>query len=159
MQFRINHILGPATAALAPEGRMTVVQAHGHDPAHDIVRRVWPDQSMPFISRHDIIRELRSRLGNQQSQFSISGLTDAKSLFRFDMHTLPVFEDREIGALSLSSAWNNAVYFAEVKEELAQQVVAQGTRYLDVTRGVLREHGGLWFVNETFSVKRVGGAL
>ena len=152
MHFRIEHILAPAAKALTPGGQMTVVQAHGRDPAHDIVRRVWPDQPLPFISRHDIIQALRRALGGMKSNYTFSGLTDATSLFRFDMHTLPVFEDKEIGAQSLSSAWNNAIYFAEVKEQLAQDAVREGTRYLDITRDVLREHGGLWFVNETFNV-------
>jgi hypothetical protein len=154
MRFRIDHMLHPVVEALAPDGQMTVVQAHGNDPAHEIVRRIWPDQPIPFVSRYDIIRELRRALGGAQAGFTFSGLTDAKSLFRFDMHTLPVLEDQEIGALSLMSAWNNAVYFAEVKEEFSQAAIREGTRYLDITRDVLREHGGLWFVNETFSVCR-----
>ena len=154
MHFRIDHMLHPVVEALAPGGQMAVVQPHGNDPAHEIVRRIWPDQPIPFVSRYDIIRVLRSALSETQAEFTFSGLTDAKSLFRFDMHTLPVLEDQEIGALSLSSAWNNAVYFAEVKEELAQTAIRDGTRYLDITRDVLREHGGLWFVNETFSVSR-----
>lgn len=154
MRFRFDHMLEPVMSALSPGGRMTVVQAHGNDPAHDIVRRFWPDQPMPFISRHDIIRNLRSSLGEDQYRFTFTGLTDAKSLFRFDMHTLPVPESQEVGALSLSSAWNNAVYFAEIKEELAQAAISEGPRYLDVTREVLLEHDGLWFVNETFSATR-----
>lgn len=154
MRFRIDHTLGPVVSALAPAGRMTVVQAHGQDPAHQIVRRIWPDVPMPFISRHEIIRELRRAMGEEQGEFTFTGLTDATSLFRFDMHTLPVFEGAAIGALSLQSAFNNAVYFAEVKEELAQAAIREGSRYLDITREVLREHGGLWFVNETFSVTR-----
>ena len=157
MRFRIDHMLRPVTAALAPGGKMTVVQAHGNDPAHEIVKRVWPGVPMPFISRHDIIRELRRSMGQIQSEFNFSGLTDATSLFRFDMHTLPIFEGSEIGALSLTSAWNNAVYFAEVKEELAQAAIREGSRYLDITRDVLRKHGGLWFVNETFSATRKSG--
>lgn len=154
MRFRIDHMLHPVASALAPGGRMTVVQAHGNDPAHEIIQGIWPDQPMPFISRHDIIRELRRSLGEGQADYTLAGLTDATSLFRFDMHTLPVVEGREIGALSLTSAWNNAVYFAEVKEDLAQAAIREGNRYLDVTRDVLRRHGGLWFVNETFSVTR-----
>ena len=134
---------------------MTVVQAHGQDPAHEIVRRVWPDQPIPFISRYDTIQALRRKLGRLEPKFSFSGLTDATSLFRFDMHTLPILEDMEIGTLSLSSAWNNAIYFAEVKEDLAQAAVREGSRYLEVTRDVLLKHGGLWFVNETFSATRL----
>jgi hypothetical protein len=154
MIFRIDHVLTPVSATLATGGMMTVVQAHGEDPAHEIVQRTWPNQPIPFISRHEIIRELRRALGNTRSDYTFTGLTNAKSLFRFDMHTMPVFEGNEIGALSLTSAWNNAIYFAEVKEELAQAAIREGTRCLDITSDVLQRHGGLWFVNETFSVTR-----
>jgi hypothetical protein len=154
MKSRIDHILTPVSAALAKGGMMTVVQAHGEDAAHEIIQRIWPDQAIPFISRYDIIRELSRSMGAARSDYTFTGLTNAKSLFRFDMHTLPVFEGNAIGALSLMSAWNNAIYFAEVKEELVQAEVREGTRYLDITRDVLHRHGGLWFVNETFSVTR-----
>ncbi len=153
-KFRIDHMLKPVADALAPGGQMTVIQSHGQDPAHEIVQKVWPDQLIPSVSRYDIIRELRRAFGAQQGNFSFSGLTDAKSLFRFDMHTLPAAPDQDLGALSLSSAWNNAVYFAEVKEELAQAAMREGNRYLEVTSDVLAKSGGLWFVNETFSVTR-----
>ncbi len=154
MRFRIDYVLKPVVSALAPGGQMTVVQSHGQDPAHEIVRGIWPDQPMPFIGRHDIIRDLRRSLGKRKSTLTFSGLTDARSLFRFDMHTLPVLDSRELGVLSLASAWNNAVYFAQVKEDLAQEAMREGMRYLDVTHEVLRRHGGLWFINETFSARR-----
>ena len=32
--------------------------------------------------------------------------------------------------------------------------MAQGSRHMDITADVLRAHGGLWFVNETFSITR-----
>ena len=154
MRFRIDHVLGPVARALAPGGQMTVIQAHGTDPAHEIVQNVWPDQPLPVVSRYGIIKALRQGMGKQQREYSFTGLTDSRSLFRFDMHTLPVIEGHNLGALSLSSAWNNAVYFAQVKEELAQAAIREGSHYLDVTRDVLQKHGGLWFVDESFSVVR-----
>lgn len=154
MEFRINYVLKPVLAALARGGQMSVVQSHGKDPAHEIVRRVWPDQQIPFVSRYDVMRELRRALGPDQSALSFTGLTDSRSLFRFDMHTLPIVEDQQIGALSLSTAWNNAVYFAEVKEELAEEAMRRGSDYMAITRDVLQAHGGLWFVNESFTVTR-----
>ncbi len=62
MGFRIGHVLGPACRHLAPGGRAMVVQSHGLDPAHEIVRRVWGDRRLPQVSRCDIIRELRRDL-------------------------------------------------------------------------------------------------
>lgn len=154
MAFRTNYVLAPVAERLAPGGRMTVVQSLGEDPAHEIVKRVWPDQKLHTTSRHDIISAMRKRLG--QRDYSFSGLTDTNALFRFDMHTLPLSPGHALGTLSLNSAWNNAVYFAQVREELAQEEVQRGSGYLDATRDVIEVHDGLWFVNEAFSITRLG---
>lgn len=152
MTFRLDHVLRPVFDRLADGGRMTVIQGFGQDPAHEIVSDLWPDQPLPSISRYDVIRDLRRALSGQD--FAISGMTDTKALFRFDMHTLPVLEGQKLGTQSLSTAFNNAVYFAQVREDLVQAAIRAGRQYLDVTESVLRKHGGLWFVNEAFSVTR-----
>ena len=154
MKFRTDFVLKPLAERLAPGGRMAVVQSCGQDPAHEIVDKMWPGIPVPVVSRHNIIREFRRALGAGRAGITFGGLTDARSLYRFDMHTLPVFEGREIGASSLSSAWNNAVYYAQVKEELIQSALDEGSRHLEVTRDVLVRNGGLWFVNEMFSATR-----
>ena len=154
MKYRTEYVLRPVADSLAPGGMVKIIQSYGSDPAHEIIKGVWPDLSHPLVSRHDIISALRHSMGGDARNFNFSGLTDSRSLFRFDMHTLPVFEGENLGALSLSGAWNNAVYFAQVREDLAQKAMSESTHYLDVTEGVLREHGGLWFVNETFSIQR-----
>ena len=154
MRFRVEYILAPVVRHLAPGGQMKVVQSIGDDPAHEIVRRVFPDHTMKNVSRHDIISELKKFLGSEQKDLSFSGLTDARSLFRFDMHTMPLISKGDKPILPLQEAWNNAVFFSQLSEELAQAAVFGGTRYLEVTEEVLRERGGMWFVNETFAVAR-----
>ena len=155
MKFRMEYILGPIIRHLAPGGRMKVAQSLGDDPAHEIIRRVFPDRKLTCVSRHDIISELRKYLGTERKKLSFSGLTDARSLYRFDMHTMPLISgDDTTRMLPLQEAWNNAVFFSQLREEMAKAAVYEGPRYLDVTDAVLREHGGMWFINETFSVSR-----
>ena len=154
MKFRTDFVLKPLAERLAVGGRMAVVQSCGQDPAHEIVEKMWPGIPVPVVSRHDIIREFRRALGGERANFTFGGMTDARSLYRFDMHTLPIFEGSEIGASALSSAWSNAVYYAQVKEELIQSAVDEGSRHLEVTRDVLVRNGGLWFVNEMFRATR-----
>lgn len=156
MTFRTEYVLEPVIQRLAPGGQMKVVQSFGDDPAHEIVRRVWSDKQLKCVSRHDIISALRKSMGADISAYSFSGLTDARSLFRFDMHTLPIIDSNASSApsLPLQNAWSNAVFFSQVKEELAQEAVREGEKYLLKTAEVLQEHGGLWFVNESFSVSR-----
>jgi len=154
MKFRIEYVLEPVIRHLAPGGQMKVVQPFGDDPAHEIIRRVWSDQPLECVSRHDIISNLRKSLRDDLKDLTFSGMTDARSLFRFDMHTLPILQNDNQHSVSPQGAWNNAVYFAQVKEELVQAAVREGQRHWDITAKVLREFGGLWFVNESFSVSR-----
>ncbi len=154
MAFRTEYVLKPVASALADGGMMRVVQSLGDDPAHEIIRLVAPGQSLNCVSRHDIISALRKTLGEDQKLFSFRGMTDARSLFRFDMHTLPLVKTGGAASLSLQSAWSNAVFFAQFKEELAQEAQREGKRHLEATAEVLAKHGGLWFVNETFSATR-----
>ncbi|MEM7303557.1 MAG: hypothetical protein AAF468_20960 [Pseudomonadota bacterium] len=154
MRFRVEYILAPIIRHLAPGGQMKVVQSTGEDPAHEIIRHIFPDQTLNCISRHDIISELRKFLGSEQKELSFSGLTDTRSLYRFDMHTLPEIAADDERILPLQEAWNNAVFFSQLNEELAQSAVYDGTRYLDVTEKILRQHKSMWFVNEAFAVTR-----
>ena len=154
MKFRIDYVLAPVIRHLAPGGQLKVVQSLGEDPAHEIVRRVWPDEPLRCVSRHDIISALRKSLRGELKDLTFSGLTDARSLFRFDMHTLPTMQGNLERNLSPQGAWSNAIYFAQIREELAQAALAEGSRHMEITADVLREFGGLWFVNETFSITR-----
>lgn len=154
MGFRIEHVLLPVAEQLAEGGCVTVVQSAGDDPAHDIVRQVWPNADMDFVRRHEVIAELRRELGDRAREFTFKGMTDTGSLFRFDMHALPRITDQPLGALSLASAWNNAVYFAQVRDESVHQVMREGTAYLEAAREVIAHHDGLWFLNESFSFTR-----
>ena len=157
MTFRTAYVLTPIIEHLVPNGMARVVQSYGEDPAHEIIHRVTDGKAFPCVSRHEIISSLKKSLGAKQKHVSFSGLTDTKSLYRFDMHTLQIIGEDDTGALSLSlqSAWSNAVYFGQLKEELAQAMHREGMHYLNVTRDVLLERRGLWFVNETFAIKRI----
>ena len=63
------------------------------------------------------------------------------------MPTLPSEISELIGTSTLFAAWNAAIYVAQVEDDRLGEVVADG-RYIDATRAVLRERGGLWFFDE-----------
>ena len=54
------------------------------------------------------------------------------------------------------SGWNAAVYVAQIDDERLGRVVGE-RKYLDATREVLRAHGGLWFMDESYVVSRKRG--
>jgi hypothetical protein len=53
----------------------------------------------------------------------------------------------------LLGAWNAATYVAQIEDERLENVIS-GSAYLDATREVLNEFGGLWFNDESFVISR-----
>jgi hypothetical protein len=69
------------------------------------------------------------------------------------MHTLPDEVSGPIGTSTLFAAWNAAIYVAQIEDERLSEAVASG-RWLEATSKVLRDHGGLWFWDESFVISR-----
>ena len=86
-------------------------------------------------------------------RFPTTPYSDADSLFRHAMHTLPSEIDASIGTSTLLAAWNAAIYVGQIEDARLERVLA-ATRYLEVTREVLRKHGGLWFWDESYAISR-----
>jgi hypothetical protein len=154
LEFKARRVIAPLAKALGPGGRLIAIHSHGNDPGMDIIQRVWPDDD-PFIhDRHQIMKAVKHELGPAGRDLNFNAYADNRSLFRYEMHTLPSeISDQSIGTSTLFAAWNAAIYVAQVEDDRLADVVADG-RYLDATREVLREHGGLWFYDESYVISR-----
>lgn len=152
--FKVNKVLAPMARALAPEGRMVVIQSTGRDPGMEIIRAVWPGED-PFVTpRQAILDELDHVLNADEQRFRFEGTADDDSLFRYEMHALPEDVDGQIGTSMLLAAWNAAIYVAQIEAERSNDVLKSGL-YLDATESVLHKHGRLWFQDESFVVTPV----
>ncbi len=151
--FKVNRILAPLSRSLAPGGRLLGVQSYGDDPAAEIVQSIWPDEKPFTINRHILLKELKDALANQAREFVFNTMSDAKSVFRYEMHILPSEIADHIGSSTLFAAWNAAIYVNQIEDDQLETAVAGG-QYLEVTREVLKQRNGLWFNDETFVVTR-----
>jgi hypothetical protein len=153
LDFKAKRVIAPLARALGPGGRLIAIHSHGSDPGMEIVHKVWPSDN-PFIhDRHQILRAVKHELGPAGRDLNFNAYADNRSLFRYDMHTLPSEISASIGTSTLLAAWNAAIYVAQVEDDRLTDVVADG-RYLDATRDVLRKHGGLWFHDESYVISR-----
>lgn len=119
----------------------------------EIIRKVWPDDN-PFITtRHDILKAVKQELGSDARDLNFNAYSDKRSIFRYDMHTLPNEVSSSIGTSTLFAAWNAAVYVAQVEDERLEEATLDG-RYLEASREVLRERGGLWFFDESYVISK-----
>ena len=153
VEFKAQKVLAPLARALAPGGRMLGIHSHGHDPGLDIIQKIWPDRELGQASRHVLMKALKAELGNTERDLRFNTYSDARSLFRYDMHTLPTEINASIGTSTLFAAWNAAIYVYQIEDDLLSEAMSD-SRYLEATQRVLQEHGGLWFVDESFVVSR-----
>jgi hypothetical protein len=152
-EFKAQKVLAPLTRALAPGGRLLAVQSYGRDPGLEIIQKLWPGEDPFQIDRHALLASLRTELGRDARDFTLTALPDEKAVFRYDMHTLPSEIGDRIGTSTLYAAWNAAIYVNQVEDERLDSVVHNGA-YLDATQAVLQKYSGLWFNDETFVVTR-----
>ncbi len=153
LEFKAKRVIAPLARALGPGGRLVAIHSHGHDPGMEIIQRVWPGDN-PFIhDRHQILKAVKHELGAAGRDLNFNAYADNRSLFRYDMHTLPSEISESIGTSTLFAAWNAAIYAAQVEDDRLAEVVADG-RYIEATRAVLRERGGLWFFDESYVISR-----
>lgn len=148
---KVKYVLAPLAKALGKGGRMVVIQSTGYDPGMEIVRHIWPDENPFQTPRNDLIETMKQMLDDKHLVYS--GYTSEKSLFQYHLHTMPDMMESNIGTSILLAAWNAAVYVAQIEDERVEKVMSSG-RYLEATRKVLKQHGGLWFLDESFVVSR-----
>jgi hypothetical protein len=154
-KFKAQKVLAPLARSLRPGGRLLTVQSYGQDPALEIVQKLWPGENPFQVGRHDLVKALEAELGNDLKDYAIDDPPDDRSLFRYQMHTLPSEIGDRIGTSTLFAAWNAVIYVNQIEDERLDPVVTAGS-YLDATQAVLHKYGGLWFNDEAFVVTRQG---
>jgi hypothetical protein len=154
LDFKAKRVIAPLAKAIGHGGRLIGIHSHGHDPGLEIIQKVWPGDN-PFIhDRNAILKAVKQDLASSGRDLNFNAYSDARSLFRYEMHTLPSeISDASIGTSTLFAAWNAAIYVAQIEDDRLGEVVADG-RYLAATRDVLRQHGGLWFLDESYVISR-----
>jgi hypothetical protein len=156
VEFKAKKVLGPLARSLGPGGRLLCVHSAGRDPGLDIIRKVWPGEDPFQTNRHELLKEVKQELGRTHRDLNYNAYADKRAIFRYHMHTLPT----EVGALggsigtsTLLAAWNAATYVAQIEDDRLERVISDAA-YLDATREVLNENGGLWFNDESFVISR-----
>jgi hypothetical protein len=153
LEFKAKRVLVPLARALGPGGRMIAIHSYGHDPGMEIIHRVWPNDNPFAHSRHDLLKEVKHDLGLSGRELNFNAYSDQRSLFRYEMHTLPSEISSSIGTSTLLAAWNAAIYVAQIEDDRLSDVNSD-RRYIEATRDVLQKQGGLWFYDESFVISR-----
>ena len=153
VDFRAKRIIAPLARALRAGGRLIGIHSHGQDPGLEIIQAVWPGENPFAVSRHELLRAVKYELGSAGRDLNFNAYADNRSIFRYDMETLPNEVTGSIGTSTAFAAWNAAVYVAQIEDDRLTEMTQSG-RYLDAAREVLRKHNGLWFYDESYVISR-----
>ena len=153
VEFKASKVVTPLVKSLRPGGRLIGIHSHGKDPGIEIIDQVWPGDDPFKTDRYAILRQVKHELGAAARHYNFNASSDARSIFRYRMHTLPDEVSGPIGTSTLFAAWNAAIYVAQIEDNRLSEVVRDG-RYLEATDRVLKKHGGLWFNDETYVISR-----
>jgi SAM-dependent methyltransferase len=152
-EFKARKVIAPLARSLAPGGRLLTIHSYGRDPGLEIVQEIWPGESPFQTDRHELLKLAKAELGSAGRDLNFNAYSDNRSIFRYDMHTLPSEISDTIGTSTLFAAWNAAIYVAQIEDQRLAAVISD-RRYLDATRTVLQRHGGLWFFDESYVISR-----
>jgi hypothetical protein len=153
LEFKATKVMAPLAKCLGPGGRVLAVHSHGGDPGLEILQGVWPGENPFQHDRHQMLRAIKNSLGPAARHYNFNAYSDARSLFRYEMHALPSEISESIGTSTLFAAWNAAIYVGQIEDARLEGVISD-RRYLDVTAEVLHKHGGLWFWDESYIISR-----
>ncbi len=153
VEFKAGKVIAPLARALGPGGRLVGFHSYGHDPGLEIIQRIWPEEDPFTTDRHQLLKATKHALGADSRGLNFNTYADKRSIYAYEMHTLPSEISSSIGTSTLMAAWNAAVYVAQIDDERLAAVMGN-PRYLEATRDVLRKHGKLWFLNESFVIWR-----
>ena len=153
VEFKAKRVIAPLARALGPGGRLIGIHSCGNDPGMEIIHKIWPEDNPFTTDRHALLKAVKAELGPAARELNFNAYSDARSLFRYEMHTLPAEVEGSIGTSTAFAAWNAAIYVAQVEDDRLAAVVAND-RYLEATKEVLHEQGGLWFYDESYVISR-----
>jgi hypothetical protein len=161
-EFKARRVVAPLARALGSGGRLIGIHSYGDDPGLEIIRKVWPDEAPFHTSRHALLAATREELGRAARDLNFNAYSDSRSIFRYEMHTLPneiaEVSSSSIGTSTLFAAWNDAAYVAQIEDQRLEAAM-KSSFYLDATREVLQRHQGLWFNDESYIISRKRDSL
>jgi hypothetical protein len=153
LDFKAAKVIAPLAKSLGPGGRLLGIHSHGNDPGVEILQGMWPGENPFQHDRHQMLKAVKDALGPAARNLNFNAYADARSLFRYHMHTLPSEISESIGTSTLFAAWNAAIYVGQVEDARLEEAIGH-TRYLELTGEVLQKHGGLWFWDESYVISR-----
>ncbi|HEX2255365.1 MAG TPA: hypothetical protein VHG92_01465, partial [Afifellaceae bacterium] len=109
LEFKAQKVVTPLARGLRTGGRLVGIHSYGRDPGMEIIQKLWPEHDPFRHDRHALLQAVKQAIGPARRSMNFNTYSDSRSIFRYDMHTLPNEIEESIGTSTLFAAWNAAI--------------------------------------------------
>ncbi len=128
--FKAKKVIAPCSPARSAGRAPDRHPQPGNDPGMEIVHKVWPDEHPFHTDRHALLAATRDELGQIGAAAQLQRLFVSRSIFRYEMHTLPneiaEASSSSIGTSTLFAARNDAACMAQIEDQRLEAAMKDG---------------------------------
>jgi hypothetical protein len=157
VEFKASRVIAPLARALGPAGGCWESIRTATIPGSRSCRRSGPTSSRSATDGTTSCARCVPSSGKDARHYNFNAYSDARAVFRYDMHTLPTEISASIGTSTLFAAWNAAVYVAQIDDERPRRRARLSANTWKRRREALQAHGGLWFLDESYVISKKRG--
>ena len=145
-----EYVIKPMIDALSKKGKLIIVHASGNDPAHELVKKIWPKEN-PFPSLgKKIQKDLKSLLTSKElKNLNFHPIKNIK----YSLRALPEEISNGISTSIVFSAWNASTYVTQMNDDEVLKVEKK-FQHIEPTQKIIKKYGGMWFNDEIIVIEK-----
>ena len=150
VQKKIDYVVGPMIHALAPDGKLVLVQASGNDSGTEVIQNIWPNEQ-PFSS---LAKDITAHLKNILPDDHLDKLTfQSPQTLRYNLRALPNEIENGISTSLIFSSWNVVTYVGQINNDKVREMETNN-QYVQHIQKAIKKYGSLWFNDEMLVIGR-----
>ncbi len=147
---KVNYVIEPMIKGLAKNGKLIIVHSCGNDPAHEIVNKIWPEET-PFVNlSKDIINYLKEKI---DSKLLNELIFKEPEIIKYYLRALPNEIENGIATSLVFSSWNATTYVGQISDIKVMDAEKKG-EYIKVVQEIIKKYDGLSFNDEFLVIER-----
>ncbi len=145
-----EYVIQPMINALNKNGKLVLVHAAGNDPAHELIKEIWPkEKPFPALGK-EIYKDLQSIFSSKELQkIKFNSIKNIK----YTLRALPEEISNGISTSIVFSAWNASTYVTQMNDEEVLKI-EKNFKHIKPTQKIIKKYGGMWFNDELIVIEK-----
>ncbi len=147
---KVNYVIKPMIESLSLGGKLVLIHSCGNDSAHEIIKRIWPEENPYLNLSKEIIKYLKNNLDEELLNKIIF---NAPKIIKYNLRALPNEIQNGISTSLVFSSWNATTYVGQINDNKVLEAEKKG-EYITHVQDIIKKYGGLTFNDELLIIER-----